>query len=38
MVDFYFEQMANKYCSDLNIYEDEDFKVTIIAVKRTLFK
>jgi len=33
MVEFYFSQMANKYCSDLNIYEEDDFREAIITVK-----
>lgn len=32
MTDFYFEQMANKYCLDLNIYEEKDFKEIFITV------
>jgi len=38
MVEFYFTQMANKYCQDLNIYEEDDFKGHIVEKLRQFFQ
>jgi len=33
MVDYYFQMITNKYCWDLNIYDEEHFNMAIASVR-----